>query len=484
MQENSGSRENGNKKQMFLPAGYAGQEEKSMMLTERFADFIDRTRFEDLPGDIVSLARERILDSVGAILAGAGNWPCRSRFLAACREQGLGDCSAFTTGELKFPAARAAMIDAAFGHAVELDDGHKFAGAHAGTVVVPVALTLARQNGLSGRDVITAVVLGYDIVYRIAAAMAPYQIDKGFHPTSNDDTLGAAAAAGKLLGFTKEQLANALGLAGLYASGLMEATATGQLSKCVMVGNAAANGMAAVYYAREGMEGTISVFEGKNGFFAAKSRDVDVEAVCAGLGENFVITDTYSKMYPTCRHAQPAIEGVLNLMEEYDFRPEDVERVWVGTHEVAYTLTGKIKAPKDSGEAKFSTAYGIAVALRERGFGVCHLNAEYTGNPKYLELAERVTVERDPAVQAVYPKKRGARVTIYLKDGRELSTEVYDLKGSPDNPVGFEEIKNKFVSNVKNMMSREDMDRLIDGIMRLDELDSVEPVMEILTKPL
>lgn len=77
-----------------------------MMLTERFADFIDRTRFENLPGDIVSLARERILDSVGAILAGAGNWPCRSRFLAAYREQRLGDCSAFTTGELKFPAAR------------------------------------------------------------------------------------------------------------------------------------------------------------------------------------------------------------------------------------------------------------------------------------------------------------------------------------------------------------------------------------------
>lgn len=192
-----------------------------MMLTERFADFIYRTMFEDLPGDIVSLAKERILDSVGAILAGAGNWVCRDQFLTTCKAQGL----------------------------------------------------------------------------------------------------GAAAAAGRLLGLTKEQIANALGLAGPYASGLMEATVTGQLSKCVMVGNAAASGMAAVYYAREGMEGTTNVFEGKDGFFAAKSQDVDVEAVCAGLGERFLITNTYSKMYPTCCHERPQgdREGDGNRSSEREY---------------------------------------------------------------------------------------------------------------------------------------------------------------------
>lgn len=453
-----------------------------MYLTERFAEFILNTNFENLPEEIVSLTKERILDSVGAILAGAGNWAYRESFLAACEKMGTGEWSAFTTGNRKFPAARAAMIDATFGHAVELDDGHKFAGAHAGTVVVPVALTLAWQLGLGGRQVIPAVVAGYDIVYRIAAAMAPAQIDKGFHPTSNDDTLGAAAAAGKLMGLNQGQLANALGLAGLYASGLMEATVTGQLSKCVMVGNAASSGMEAAYLAEQGMEGTVSVLEGKNGFFFAKSAGVDVEKICEGMGKTYLITDTYSKMYPTCRHAQPAIEGVLNLMEEYGFGPEEVDRIWVGTHEVAYTLTGKIKAPRDSGEAKFSSAYGIAIALYEKGFGVCHLNPEYTENPKYLEMAKRVTVEQDPDVQAVYPKKRGAKVRVYLKDGRELATEVYDLKGSPNNPVGFEEIQKKFVSNVKDMMPEEQMNRLIDLIMNLEQLDSVEPLMEILTK--
>lgn len=453
-----------------------------MYLTEKFAKFIHEITYEDLPEDIVSLTKERILDSVGAILAGAGNWAYREPFLGVCEELGTGEVSAFTTGDRKFPLARALMIDATFGHAVELDDGHKYAGAHAGTAVVPTALTIGQLMGLSGKDVIPAVVAGYDIVYRIAAAMAPAQIDKGFHPTSNDDTLGAAATAGKLMGLTKEQLANALGLAGLYASGLMEATVTGQLSKCVMVGNSAASAMEAVYMAKAGMEGTVSVFEGKDGFFKAKSADVDVEGLCAGMGETYLITDTYSKMYPTCRHAQPAIESVLNLMERYHFGPEDVDHVWVGTHEVAYTLTGKIKAPKDSGEAKFSAAYGIAVALYEKGFGVCHLNPEYTNDPKYLEIAKRVTVEQDPSVQAVYPQKRGAKVTVYLRDGRELSEEVYDLKGSPNNPVGFEEIKNKFTANVKSLLPKEEMERLIDLVMNLETLPSLDPIMEIVTK--
>ena len=171
-------------------------------------------------------------------------------------------------------------------------------------------------------------------------------------------------------------------------------------------------------------------------------------------------------------------------MEEYGFAPKEVDHVWVGTHEVAYMLTGKIKKPKDSGEAKFSSAYGIAIALYEKGFGVCHLNPEYTENPRYLELAARVTVEQDQDVQAVYPTKRGAKVKIFLKDGRELSTEVYDLKGSPNNPVGFEEIKNKFTANVKNLMTEEDLNTLIDMIMSLETMNSVEPVMEILTKPM
>ena len=323
-----------------------------MLISEGLAEFTAEVEYGALPREVVRLAKERILDTLGAAVAGEADWELKEPFLNACRGLGTGDCTVFGSGKREFPVARAAMINATFAHAAELDDGHKNAGCHAGAVVVPAALTLGRALGASGAEILTAVVLGYEVVYRIVAGMTPHQIRKGFHPSGNCDTFGAMAAAGRLMGLSAGQIANGLGFAGLSAAGLMEATVSGQQSKCVQVGNAAYNGIAAALYAREGMAGTVTVFEGKNGFFQAQSQDVDTGAVCRGLGEEYHIGDTYSKLYPTCRHSQPAIEGVLDLMEEYGFGYREVEAVRVGTHQVAMDLTGRITLPERSRSRK------------------------------------------------------------------------------------------------------------------------------------
>lgn len=454
----------------------------TMMLTERFAHFIATTSYDTIPAKAIAIAKERIMDTLGAAVAGAKTWEFRENFLAACRRHGKGDYAVFTQGKNEFPLSRAAMINATFAHVVELDDGHKNAGVHAGAAIVPLALTLGASLGSSGKEILAAVVIGYDIVYRLAAAMAPYQIQKGFHPSGNDDTVGCMAVAGKLMGLDERQLANGLGLSALYASGLMEATVSGQSSKCVQVGNAAFNGLSAAYYAAENMEGTLTAFEGKTGFFNAKSRDVDVEKVCGGLGETFVIGDTYNKLYPTCRHSQACIEAALDLAEENGIRWQDVESVWAGTHQVAYDLTGVIKAPKTSAEAKFSIAYGIAVALREGRFGMAQLEEKFTHDPVNVELASKVTVVVDPDVQALYPKKRGARVKITMKDGRTFAKELYDLKGSPNTPIGWAELEKKYRSNVEGTFDDADADALLALIKNMDGLDGVDRMMAILNK--
>lgn len=448
------------------------------MVAEKFAKFIAETKYETLPDEIVAAAKERILDTVGAAVAGSANWEYKEKFLNACRSFGLGSWYVIGSSTREYPLSRAAMINSTFAHAIELDDGHKNAGVHAGASVVPVALTLGAGLGSTGKDIITAVTLGYDIVYRMALNMAPYQIEKGFHPSGNDDTIGAAAVAGKLMRLDEKQLANGLGLSALYSAGLMEATVNGQSSKCIQVGNASYEGIAAATYAQNGMEGTISAFEGKSGFFRAKSENVDAEMVCANLGEKFYITDTYSKLYPTARHAQPAIEAVLNLAEEHSFGWRDVDRVWVGTHKVAYDMTGIIKAPKDSSEAKFSIAYGVAIALREHAFGVCHLSGKYTQDPVNIRLASLVTVDVDPEVQSLYPRKRGAKVEVFLKDGRSFKCEVYDLKGSPANPVGWCEIEKKFRTNTKSILSGECVDEIVRLVAAFEKLDNVCGFME------
>ena len=416
-----------------------------MELTREFAKRIVSLRYEEIPEEIIKTAKERLLDTIGAMLAGRAGWGYARKLQEAVSHLGEGDRKPIGPDcPYGYPAARAAMLNASFAHAVELDDGHKFAGVHAGAVVVPSALEMGAVTGAGGKAVLTAIVLGYEVAYRLAVTQSPDLIDHGFHPSSVCDTAGAAAVAGKLLGLDEEQMAAALGFAGLEAAGLMEATISGQQSKCVMVGNAAFRGISCAYVAAAGLEGTTTVFEGKKGMFAAMSRKLTAEEAVEGMGDPWWISETYSKFYPTCRHSQPAIEAALNLAAAHGIIPDQVESVEVGTHQVAYDLTGIIRRPQNPGEAKFSIPYGIAAALRDRNVGVRHLKEAAFTDPAYLELADRVQVRVEEEVNRQYPKRRGARVTILLKDGTRYEEECYDLKGSPQNPVGFDQLLDKF----------------------------------------
>lgn len=450
-----------------------------MYLTQKFAAFIAGTNYDDLPEQVVMLAKERIMDTLGAAIAGSVNWEYAAQLREACKKLGSGECSVIG-GEKCYPAAHAAMINATYAHSVELDDGHKNAGCHAGAVVVPTALTMAQAMGKSGRELIAAVAIGYEVTYRIALHVNPAQINKGFHPSSNCGAYGAAAVAGKLMGLNEEQVANALGQAGMLASGTMEATKSGQRAKCVQVGNAAYNGILAAYLAGTGMEGCLTALEGPNGLFATQSENVDVEDVCRDLGKVYTIGDTYNKMYPSCRHAQPGIEAALDLGVEHRIDPTDVAAVHIGTHKVAYELTGIIKEPKNSGEAKFSLAYGSAVALRRHRFGVADLMERSYTDPETLRLADKVTCEIDPDVQAVFPKKRGAKVRIELKDGTVYEKELYDLKGSPGNPVSIGELERKFMSSAGAAMPEIRAQQLLELLRDVEALDSVDGLVSLL----
>jgi 2-methylcitrate dehydratase PrpD len=288
------------------------------------------------------------------------------------------------------------------------------------------------------------------------------------------------AVAGRLMKLTEQQIANGLGFAGLFASGLMEATISGQQNKCIQVGNAAFNGVTAAYYAAEDLEGTVTVLEGKTGFFNAQARDVDIAKVTEGLGRDYRIADTYSKMYPTCRHSQAAIEAALDLTAENGFGWQEVKDVWVGTHQVAYDLTGVIKEPVSAAEAKFSLAYGVALALHEHGVGTSHLTPRYWEDETNKLLANKVTVVVDPEVQAVYPGKRGARVRITLADGRSFCKELYDLKGSPKKPVSWQDLVNKFKANVSSVLNDSEIDYMVEFIKKMEQPCDIREFCKIL----
>lgn len=451
----------------------------AQLISRQFADYIAKTEFGSIPEATVESARERLIDNIGAGLAGSRSWEFSHRLLKGLKELGSGDATVFGSKE-KLSFAAAALANSAFCHSLELDDGHNNAGVHAGAVVIPTALSVGEKMDSSGKELITSIVLGYEVIYRIARSINPNQIRKGFHPSSTCGIFGAAAVAAKLLGLDEDGITNALGLAGLHSAGLMEATLSGQSSKCVMVGHASYAGILSAWLAREGLQGPSSIFEGKFGLFNTMSKDVRVEDVLEGLGTRFEISDTYTKLYPTCRHIHPAIESVFSLKEEYGFSTEEIGRVVVGTHEVAVDLTGRILEPEDASEARFSLPYIIAVAIQEGSVGVRHLEKNFFSDPLLKELSGRVEVRLDQDVSREFPAKRGARVQVILKDGRSLEKTTYVLKGSPDLPVNKDEIHQKFLECASGVLKQETAVALIDAVNGIQCHSDTRSIMKLI----
>lgn len=450
-------------------------------ISRQFADFIQNISFEDLSDSIVLYTKERILDTLGVCIAGSYGWEHNKALIESLGCFGLGQ-GTIVGNKNKASTAVAAMINSAFAQSVELDDGHKNAGVHAGAVVIPAALAVAEQQGSSGKEFLTAVVIGYEIVYRLARHMNPAEIEKGFHPTTTCGTIGAAAAAVKLLKCDTESIAAALGLAGLQASGLMEVTLSAQSSKPVMVGHGALAGVAAAYLAQSGLPGPDQIFEGKSGLFQAMSANVDLQGTAAELGVRLEIVDTYVKMYPTLRHIQPAIEGILSLREKFCFTPEDIQRIIVGTFPIAVKLTGTIYKPESIVRARFSMPFAIAVALMEGTEGLTRLEQHLLVRPDLLDLARLVEVRVDEDICREFPKKRGAKVQVYLKDGRLIEKSVFTLKGSPDLPVSWEELRQKFLACASPVYSEEISAVLLNTIKNIDTLNNISQLTRILSE--
>ncbi len=451
-----------------------------MSISEQIAEYVVAAKFSDIPASTLSYTKERILDIAGACLAGSRGWEYSTEVIKGFREFSVGSSTIIGHGErLSCPAA--AMVNSAFGHAVELDDGHRNAGVHAGTVVVPTALAVGETLHSSGKEVLVSIILGYDIVYRIARSLNPAQIKKGFHPSASCGTFGAAVAAAKLLGLNKRQVSAALGLAGLQTAGLMEATISGQASKGIMVGHAASAGIISAWLAKQDIVGPDSIFEGKHGIFNTISENVDQESVLRDIGKRFEIVDTYTKLYPTCRHTHPVIESIIDLKKEHHFSEEDICKVVVGTHEVAVRLTGSICTPVVSAEARFSTPFITAVTIREGTVAMQHLETGFLTDENIRKIARLVEVRVDEKINDLFPQKRGAKVEIYLNDGTRLEKTTFTLKGSPDFPVDSTVIDQKFLNCASGIVSQEKISRFITMIEKFEELLDISSIMRLLS---
>ncbi|PIC64909.1 2-methylcitrate dehydratase [Sporosarcina sp. P13] len=447
-----------------------------MSLSEKLAKYSSSLTYEDLPEEVVAFAKLCILDYFGSALAGVNKPPVQMISETVNVMGGNPQATLLTGG--KSSVMNAALVNGAASHIVELDDIHKSSIIHAATVVVPAALAVAEWKELSGKDLILAVVLGYEVCFRVGEAVSPSHYYY-WHNTATCGTFGSAAAVAKLLQLDDEAYVNALGNAGSQAAGLWEFIEDGAMTKQLHPGKAAMNGLLASVLAEKGFTGAKQILEGKRGFFNAMSDEYDSEKITLNLGNEHKILENSFKIHASCRHTHAAIDMAIEIFEENEFSVEDISKVEVGAYKSTMDITDNTN-PKTQYESKFSIQYCTALALVKGSANLNDFNEDDLWNPEIRGVMSKVEATLDPEVDKDYPVKWGAKVSLHLKNGDVFEKQSYYPKGDPENPVTTEDLQRKFF-NLAKPLSEDKRDSFSEVLLSLENINNVSEMMSDLS---
>lgn len=449
------------------------------MSTENLAEFVSALDYDSLPCEVVEKTKLLTLDTVACMVGGASADSAARVIRTVNRLGGQGSSPVVCSG-FRASAPNASLANGAAAHALELDEVYRPAAVHAAAVVVPVSLALGEELGSTGKQVISAIVAGYEVAARVGLALGKshYQL---WHTTATAGTLGAAAAAAKMLRLNVPQTLDALGNAGTMAAGLWQFSRDGAMSKVLHVGHAAFSGLLAALLSQEGFTGAHRILEGSKGLLAAMSRDPAPEGLVFGLGENLQLLDTSVKLYPTCGHTHSTIDAALDLQAEHDYEAGSIRSVVVETYNVAADIAG-VETPLSTARAKFSLKYCVAVSFL---YGRCTLHEfgeACLRNPAVLGLMDKVTVVVNPEWDDLYPGRWRSKVTV--DDGRASHSATVDFpRGSPQRPASLAQIERKGFDACRLVWNQAEYGALVALVQRLETLEDTRPIGELLVNP-
>ncbi len=406
--------------------------------------FYASVNFGSLPEAVVLKARRVLVDFLAVLAVGIKLGPI-SPILSHYFEKigGIEEATALGINK-KFPAINTSFCMGAIGHSVELDDGHRFGTCHPAVAVIPAALTIGERNQKSFKEVITAIVKGYDVMLRVARSINPSHLNRGFHTTGTAGAFGSAIACAHLLGMDSLDTTYCLSLAGLQSCGLQEMLHDYPSIKPIQAGRAASTGVMAGDLVMLGAKSPHTLFEGKHGWLKAMCDRYSEEALIGELGEKWEILYTYTKLYPTCRHCHPAIDLAIAMRGQLlDIDPSEIKDINVKTYSVALSEVAEKVVPSNFEEALFSMPFSLAIALREGDVGLHHFSQAVLKDESLIELAKKVDISLDKEIDSNYPLHRGARLQVVLNDGRSFEKQTQLPKGEPELPLTDDELFGK-----------------------------------------
>jgi 2-methylcitrate dehydratase PrpD len=411
------------------------------MLTQQLADYAVKEQTSKLSADVIHHAKRAVIDWYAALLPGSLVAP------ATVLEQALAED--LDRGNARLASGRratlrtAALINGAASHSVEFDDIYRDAGYHPGSPVISAALAAAQSTGASGETFLRGVIVGYETSTRIGEAVMPSHY-KYWHTTGTVGAFGAAAAVATVLGCNRDQIANALGTVGSFASGLQQAFRSQCMTKPLHGGHAADVGAMAAMGAAKGLTGALDMLEGEVGFGAAMSVDPDWTKAVKDLGIDYHITRVTFKNHGCCGHTFAPIDGVLHLQKTHGFTFRDVKRVKIATYKAGTDITDNAN-PEGEYQAKFSLQYVTAHALVHGSVRLVAFAPERLLDPDVRAVLAKVEVAADPVLSKGYPGQRAAHVEVELNDGQVFKHFQPTRKGDPEMPLTDDEVNDKFL---------------------------------------
>ena len=445
--------------------------------TRELARFISEVSYADLPESLRACLRKYFLDALGCGLYGSTTESGKilSQFV---REQGGSAEAALWRSGWRGPAGQVALCLGVWMHAFELDDYHGGAKLHPGAVVFAAAYPLAEKRGAGGEDFMAACAAGYEAMIRASVAAGPLEVRRrGFHLTGLCGPFGAAAAAARLMELSPEQTADAMGLAGTQGAGTWAFQCDGSEAKRFHAGRAAQSGLMAASLAARGYTGPREIFEYEDGgFLRAFSGCGEPAALTKDLGARWEAEAVSCKPYCCCGSAHSTIDAVLALRAEHGLAPEDVREIEIMNHSVVKRQCSWCYEPVSPLRAQMNIEYCAAVALADGEAGPGQFAPGRIADPRLVALARRTRFTVDPEIERLYPGTFPAKVAIRTHDGRELRSRVAGPRGSPQNPMDFDMVEEKFRRLADGVIPPDSLDALaaaareLDGLERLGDL--------------
>lgn len=434
-------------------------------LTGSMADFVAGLRYEDLPAPVVEQAKRVLLDAIGCALAAFTEDARKAGIATRLAAQFAASGRSTVIGGVRTHPAVAALANGMLINATDNDDTHKRALAHLGSVAVPAALAATEARGGSGRQLILALVAGYEVAARVGMAVMPSHY-RFWHSTATNGTFGAAAAAARAWDLDVDGVRTALGFAGTQAAGLNTFFESGDDSKSVHPGKAAMNGVLSAVLAELGASSPPDVLGHEKGYLAAYSLEPRPQALADGLGSRWEILENGFKPYPSILASHSPIGAALEIVAGRPIPAETIQSVEVRTYatvkshfssrDVATTMAARLSVP-----------YCVAIALVDREVAQKQFAPERFEDPRVRAVLERVEIVVDPELSPLYPEKFPARVIVTLVSGEKFEATSLYPKGDPANPLSDEELLHKFRRNARGATA--DVDRLLATIREIED---------------